>query len=45
MQYIPRPIAQNLADAKAIVDMILGFTGKNERINWAITEKGNDKLL
>jgi ribosomal-protein-alanine N-acetyltransferase len=45
MQYIPRPVAQNLDDAKALIDIILGFTNSNERINWAITEKGNDKLL
>jgi ribosomal-protein-alanine N-acetyltransferase len=45
MRYIPRPIAQTLDDAKAIIDMILGFTSKNERINWAMTEKGSNKLI
>ncbi|MBA3828186.1 MAG: GNAT family N-acetyltransferase [Taibaiella sp.] len=45
MFYIPRPQAKNLADASAVIDMITGFTARNERINWAITEKGTDKLI
>jgi ribosomal-protein-alanine N-acetyltransferase len=45
MQFIPRPMAQNLDDAKAIIDMITGFTERNERVNWVMTEKGNDKLI
>lgn len=45
MQYIPRPVAQTTDDARAIIDMILGFTARNERINWAMTEKGSDKLI
>lgn len=45
MQYIPRPLARNLDDAHGVIDMITGFTERNERINWAITEKGVDKLI
>lgn len=45
MQYIPRPVAKTKEDAQAVIDMITGFTTANERINWAITEKGNDKLI
>ena len=45
MQYIPRPIAKTKEDALGVIDMITGFTSRNERINWAITEKGNDKLI
>lgn len=45
MQYVPRPVAQTLDDAMAVVNMILGFTNRNERINWAVTEKGKDKLI
>lgn len=45
MQYIPRPIARTKEDALAVIDMITGFTSRNERINWGITEKGNDKLI
>lgn len=45
MQYIPRPLAKNLEDAHGVIDMITGFTERNERINWAITEKGEDKLI
>lgn len=45
MLYIPRPIAKTKDDALAVINMITGFTTANERINWAITEKGNDKLI
>ena len=45
MQYIPRPLAKTPEDALAIIDMIMGFTERNERINWTITEKGVDKLI
>jgi ribosomal-protein-alanine N-acetyltransferase len=45
MRYIPRPLAKTLEDADAIIDMINGFVERNERINWAITEKGRDKLI
>lgn len=45
MQYIPRPIAKTLEDADAVIAMINGFVDTNERINWAITEKGQDMVL
>lgn len=45
MQYIPRPLAKTLDDAMGVINMIRGFTERNERINWAITEKGSDKLM
>lgn len=45
MQYIPRPLAKTVSDAAAVIEMITGFTSKNERINWAITEKERDKLI
>jgi len=45
MQFIPRPIAKTKEDALAVIDMITGFTARNERINWAITEKESDKLI
>ncbi len=45
MRYIPRPIAQSLDDAKNLIDIITGFTASNERINWALTEKGSDRLI
>jgi ribosomal-protein-alanine N-acetyltransferase len=45
MQYIPRPIAKTVDDASLLIDVIVDFTAKNERINWAITEKGNNKLI
>lgn len=45
MQYIPRPIARTVDDAMGVIEMITGFTAGNERINWAITERGNDKLV
>lgn len=45
MQYIPRPLAKTVNDAAEVIKMITGFTSRNERINWAITEKGADKLI
>lgn len=45
MQYIPRPLANTVDDADKLIEMINGFVERNERINWAITEKGVDKLL
>lgn len=45
MQYIPRPLAKTVDDASQVITMILSFTSKNERINWAITEKGTNKLI
>lgn len=45
MQYIPRPRARTIEDAAAVIEMITGFTAANERINWAITEKGEDRLI
>lgn len=45
MQYIPRPIARSIEDALGVINMILGFTERNERINWAVTEKGSDEII
>lgn len=45
MQYIPRPLANTVEDAEKVIDMINGFVERNERINWAITEKGVDKMM
>jgi ribosomal-protein-alanine N-acetyltransferase len=45
MQYIPRPLAKTVDDATAVINIITDFTSRNERINWAITEKGIDKLI
>ncbi|MES2591469.1 MAG: GNAT family N-acetyltransferase [Bacteroidota bacterium] len=45
MQYIPRPLAKTVDDVVSVIEMITGFTARNERINWAVTEKGVDKLI
>jgi len=45
MQYIPRPMAKTIEDADALIDMINGFADRDEKINWAITEKGNDTMV
>ncbi len=37
MRYIPRPLAQNISDAQAIIDRINGRLIDKEGINWAIT--------
>ncbi len=45
MKYIPRPLVKNLDDALAHVAMISEKNNANEGINWAITIKGNHKLI
>ncbi len=45
MQYIPRPPLQNEAEALEHITMINDKIEKNEGINWAITLKGNPKLI
>jgi [ribosomal protein S5]-alanine N-acetyltransferase len=45
MKYIPRPLAATQEDALEHISMIQGKIETNEGINWAITQKGNPKLL
>lgn len=45
MKYIPRPLVENLQEAQAHIDMINDKIENNEGINWAITLKGNPKLI
>ncbi len=45
MKYIPRPLVKNIDDALAHVVMIDEKIIANEGINWAITIKGNPKLI
>ena len=45
MQYIPRPLITSLDEARAHLKMIQDKIDSNEGINWAMTEKGNDKLI
>lgn len=45
MKYIPRPLVTNLEEAIAHFEMIDDKIEKNEGINWAITIKGNPKLI
>ena len=45
MKYIPRPVAKTVDDASAFITRIhTGFANK-ENINWAITMKGEDRLI
>ena len=45
MKYIPRPLITNLDEARIHMTIIQDRIKSNEGINWAITLKGNDKLL
>jgi ribosomal-protein-alanine N-acetyltransferase len=45
MRYIPRPLAQQEADALALINAYNELAQKNEGINWAITEKEQDVLI
>lgn len=45
MKYIPRPLVTNFDEAFAHYQMIEDKIESNEGINWAITLKGNEKLI
>ncbi len=45
MKYIPRPLVTNNEEAMEHIKMIQDKIEKNEGINWAITIKGNTKLI
>lgn len=45
MKYIPRPLVKTDEDALAHIKMINDKIDNNEGINWAITLKGNTKLI
>ena len=45
MKYIPRPLVTNYDEALAHIKMMEDKIETNEGINWAITLKGDDKML
>ena len=45
MKFIPRPLVTSAKEALEHIDMIAKKIENNEGINWAITLKGNQKLL
>jgi ribosomal-protein-alanine N-acetyltransferase len=45
MKYIPRPLATNLEDAFAHIDLINDKIEKNIGINWGIVLKGTTKII
>jgi ribosomal-protein-alanine N-acetyltransferase len=45
MQYIPRPLIENIEGALAHIKMINDKIDENLDINWAVTEKENDKCI
>ena len=45
MKYIPRPLAATTDDALGHIKMIQDKIETNQGINWAVTLKGNNKLL
>ncbi len=45
MKYIPRPLVKNDEEALEHIAMINSKIDSNEGINWAITLKGNPKLI
>jgi ribosomal-protein-alanine N-acetyltransferase len=45
MKYIPRPLLTNYDEALAHIQMMEDKIETNEGINWAITLKGEDKML
>nr|WP_315174560.1 GNAT family N-acetyltransferase [uncultured Flavobacterium sp.] len=45
MKYIPRPLVKTIEDALEHIAMMDTKIENNEGINWAITQKGNPKLI
>ena len=45
MKYIPRPLATSKDDALAHIKLINDNIDTNSDINWAVTEKGNNKCI
>ena len=45
MKFIPKPLAVTLDDALDRIQMFKEHKEKEEGIHWAITQKGNDKML
>ncbi len=45
MQYIDRPRAKSIEDAKKLIDVFEDFLQKGEGINWGISLKENSRLL
>ncbi|HXB39423.1 MAG TPA: GNAT family N-acetyltransferase [Bacteroidia bacterium] len=45
MRYIAKPLMKTLSDAEAHIKIIEEGIKKKEHINWAITLKGEDKLI
>ncbi|MFA9214345.1 MAG: GNAT family N-acetyltransferase [Candidatus Methylacidiphilales bacterium] len=45
MHFIPRPMAENLGDAMAVIQLIDEGIANKTRINWAITLKENTQQL
>ncbi|MDP9048734.1 MAG: GNAT family N-acetyltransferase [Bacteroidota bacterium] len=45
MQYISRPLAKSVGDAKKLISIIDDSLIKNEGVTWAITLKSDDRLI
>ena len=45
MKYIPRPLVKTNEEASSHIKMIQDKIETNEGINWAVTLRGNDKLI
>ncbi len=45
MKFIDRPLATELNDAQKLIDIIKDLLSKNEGITWAISLKGEDRMI
>lgn len=45
MQYIPRPLTKSVEEAAQLIQKMDDLLNKTEAINWAVTLKGNPKLI
>jgi ribosomal-protein-alanine N-acetyltransferase len=45
MRYIPRPVMQTIDEALALIQLMNDRIAANDNINWAVTLKGEDKMI
>lgn len=45
MKYVPRPLVENIEQARDHINLIDSRINENQGINWAITMRGNNELI
>ena len=45
MQHVNRPLAKSIEDAQALIELITSMVAANDAVQWAITEKHDDRFI